>query len=176
MRDVADAAGVPKVLIYRIFPTKQALLDAILDRVLTAIHSAYLEPDYIYGSRIRSLARAAKDCPATFLLVMRYSLGGVEAEWAKKIGDTFAGYTRRGWYEPTKDAPRGAAARADYAARLYVGPMIETLIRWIEDRDGLTEDERMHWWGRICREYHLASRDAYKLGHRAYNYPVLGED
>lgn len=179
MQDVADAAGVPKILVYRVFPSKQALLDAIRDKVLAKIHEVWREPTYFYGSRLYSMALAARVQPEPYLLVFRYSQAGVEAlDWGAAVTSAIAGYTRERWFAPGPDAPPGAEARADYASRLNVGPFIETLIRWIEESDGLDDESRLRWTARIQREFHLASREAFQLGkvdHR-YAMPPGSED
>lgn len=165
MQDVADAAGVPKVLFYRIFSSKQKLLDAILEYVIQGIHEVYAKPLRFYGERAHEMARAAASCPEPFLLVFRYSRAGVEQlDWAEAVTRTIAGYTRDRWYVIGPDAPPGAAERAEYASRLNTGAFIENMIRWIEGGDGLDEVTRLRWWSRIQREYHLSTREAYQLG------------
>jgi AcrR family transcriptional regulator len=177
MQDVADAAGAPKVLIYRIFPSKQALLDAILDYVIEQINAVYQIPSFVYGGRAMHIVHAARECPEPFLLVFRYSQAGVEQrDWAEAVTRTIAGYTLTRWFAPGPDAPPGAAERAEYASRLNVGPLIETMIRWIEGRDGLDEETRVLWWGRIQREYHLATREAFRLGTMPTKYTLPPED
>lgn len=176
MQDVADAAGVPKVLIYRIFPSKQVLLDAIRDRVIAGIHEAYARPHTVYGARARDVADIARSCPEVFLLVLRYSQAGVEQpEWSEAVRSAISGYTRDRWFGIGPDAPPGAEARAEYASRLNVGPFIENLIRWIENKDGLDEATRLRWWARIQREYHLSSREAYRLGTIDLKYTLPDE-
>ena len=173
MQDVADAAGAPKVLIYRIFPSKKALLDAILDYVIQRIDEVYARPIAIYGARAQSIARVARDCPEPFLLVFRYSQTGVEQrDWAEAVASTISGYTLKRWFAPGPDAPPGAQERARYASRLNVGPLIENLIRWIEGKDGLDEETRLRWWGRIQREFHLSSREAFRLGTAPQTYQL----
>ncbi|MDZ4372768.1 MAG: helix-turn-helix domain-containing protein [Phenylobacterium sp.] len=165
MQDVADAAGVPKILIYRIFRSKQDLLDAIRDKVVAKIHEVWAEPDYMYGARLQRMALVARECPKPFLLVFRYSQAGVEGlDWRDTVADAIAGYTRDRWFEPGPDAPPGAEARADYASRLNVGQFIDTVTRWIEGGDGLDDETRLRWSARIQREFHLASREAFQLG------------
>ena len=176
MQDVADAAGARKVLFYRVFKSKQALLEAILERVIEAIHAAYAQKTYVYGMRALQLAHAAKDCPEIFLLVLRYSRAGVEqGDWGKRVADTIAGYTRERWFEPSPDAPPGAEDRAEQASRLNVPSVIDTVIAWIENRDGLDDETRLRWWGRISREYHLGSREAYRLGPAKAVIPLPGD-
>jgi AcrR family transcriptional regulator len=177
MQDVADAAAAPKVLIYRIFPSKKALLDAILDYVIQAINDAYQVPNFAYGGRAQEIANVARACPEPFLLVFRYSQAGVEQrDWAEAVTRTIAGYTLSRWFLPGPDASPGALKRAEYASRLNVGPLLETLIRWIEGDDGLDEEARLRWWGRISLEYHLATREAFQLGSAEQKYHLPAED
>lgn len=178
MQDIADAAGVPKVLIYRIFPSKQALLDAIRDYVVQTIVAVYQIPRYVYGARAQEIAHAAQACPEAFLLVFRYSQAGIERpDWAEAVKSTISGYTLTRWFTPGPDAPPGAEERARYASRLNVGPFVENLIRWIEAEDGLDEETRLKWWGRIQHEFHMASREAFRLGTMpTAPYKVPGED
>ena len=176
MQDVADAAGVPKVLFYRIFSSKKNLLDAILDHVIQGIHEVYTRPLRIYGERAQEMARAAQACPEPFLLVFKYSRAGVEQlDWAEAVTSTIAAYTRDRWYVIGPDAPPGAPERAEYASRLNTGAFIENMIRWIEGRDGLDEATRLRWWSRIQREYHLSTREAFRLGTVPEVY-VLAQD
>lgn len=173
MQDVADAAGVPKVLFYRIFSSKKNLLDAIRDYVIQGIHEVYALPLKVYGARAQHMAHAARAAPEPYLLVFRYSQAGVEQlDWAEAIRGTIAGYTRQRWFAVGPDAPPGAEERAEYASRINVGAFIENMIRWIEDRDGLDEATRLRWWARIQREYHLSSREAFRLGQMPQEYKL----
>jgi AcrR family transcriptional regulator len=177
MQDVADAAGVPKILVYRIFRSKQALLDAIRDKVVAKIHEVWALPAYEYGARLRGMAMAARLQPEPFLLVFRYSQGGVEGlDWRAAVEDAMSRYTRERWFQVGPDAPPGAEARAEYASRLNVGQFIEMMIRWIEDTDGLDDETRYLWCARIQREFHLATRAAFQLGTVDLKYRLPGED
>ncbi len=177
MQDVADAAGVPKILVYRIFHSKQALLDAIRDKVISKIHEVWAEPAYEYGARMRGMAMAARDQPEPFLLVFRYSQAGVEGlDWRRAVEDAMSAYTRERWFKTGPDAPPGAEARAEYASRLNVGQFIDMIIRWIEGSDGLDDETRFRWSARIQREFHLATREAFQLGTVELKYHLPGED
>src|SRR6185369_17227248 len=86
MQDVADAAGVPKVLFYRIFSSKKNLLNAIRDHVLAGLHEAYAKPSTVYGQRARYVAEVARPAPEPYLLVFRYSQARVEQlDWAEAV-------------------------------------------------------------------------------------------
>ncbi len=176
MQDVADAAGVPKVLFYRIFLSKKDLLDAIRDYVIAGIHQVYATQNFTYGARVQGVAEIARECPKPYLLVFRYSQAGIErSDWAQAVANAISGYTRKRWFAVGPDAPPGADERADYASRLNVGQFIEVFIRWIEGNDGLDEKARLKWWSRIQREHHLASREAYRLGTVEVNYKLPEE-
>ncbi|WP_293360973.1 TetR/AcrR family transcriptional regulator [Phenylobacterium sp.] len=176
MQDVADAAGVPKILIYRIFRSKQALLDALRDKVVAKIHEVWALPGHEYGARLRGMAMAAREQPEPYLLVFRYSQSGVEGlDWRMALEDAMSAYTRERWFQVGPDAPPGAEARAEYASRLNVGQFIEMMIRWIEGTDGLDDETRYLWCARIQREFHLATRAAFKLGTVEMKYRLPGE-
>lgn len=176
MQDVADEAGVPKILIYRIFRSKSALLDAIRDKVIAKIHEIWAQPQPVYGARLQGMAMAAREQPEPFLLVFRYSQAGVEGlDWREKVEDAISAYTRDRWFKPGPDAPPGAEARANYASRLNVGQFIDMTIRWIEGADGLDDEERYRYVARIQREFHLATRDAFQLGTLSTKYRLPGE-
>lgn len=40
--------------------------------------------------------------------------------------------------------------------------MTETLINWIEDRDGLDDEARVRWFGHVVREWRRISRAVYR--------------
>jgi AcrR family transcriptional regulator len=165
MEDVARAAGVPKVLIYRIFSSKKALLDAIFETVAATVHESYRTPSYVYGGRAKDIVERARFCPEPFILVFRYSQVGSDPEgWSEAITDLFSAYTRERWFKPGPDAEDGAEERAEFASRLNVAPLLDTMVRWLENRDGLDDQTRFRWWARISRDYHMASREAYRLG------------
>jgi AcrR family transcriptional regulator len=173
MEDVARAAGVPKVLIYRIFPSKKALLDAIFETVTATIHESYRTPCFVYGGRVRDIVERARRCPEPFILVFRYSQVGIDpGGWSETITDLFSGYTRERWFRPGPEADKGAEERAEFASRLNVPPLLDTMVRWLENRDGLDDLTRFKWWARISRDYHMASREAYRLGTANEDYSM----
>jgi hypothetical protein len=49
------------------------------------------------------------------------------------------------------------------------GFLFESLVAWLEDADGLTDEKRFAWFGRIVREWRLATREAYDLDAPAKN-------
>ena len=41
--------------------------------------------------------------------------------------------------------------------------VFDTLVAWLEDTDGLSDEKRFVWYGRIIREWRKATREAYEL-------------
>ena len=176
MQDVADEAGAPKVLVYRIFKSRQALLDALLERVLRAFHHAYAQPYTRYGLRVVQIAADAASCPEPFFLVLRYVRAGPShGPWADALWDTLGGYVQDRWFTPGADVREGADQRARNAAHQMVGPVLDVLLDWIEGNDGLDEAARATWWQRVSREYHHSLRQAYDLGAspRPYDFDLV---
>lgn len=161
MREIAEAAGAAKVLFYRQFPSREALVEAVFEKVATAIEDAYAAPWEGYGSMVARVLETAREEPAPFLLVFRNCRAG-QPEWEARLRLLLA-RTSLPLFKPGPDAPPGAEDRADKAAGALFGLFLDSMIRWLEDSDGLTDAERIRWWGRIVRENRAAGREAYRL-------------
>ena len=161
MRDIADAAGAAKVLFYRLFPSREALVEAVFERVANAIEAAYAAPWEGYGSMVARVLETARREPAPFLLVFRNCRAG-QPEWEARLRALIA-RTSMPLFTPGPKAPAGAEARAEQAAGALFGLFLDSMVAWLEDRDGLTDEERIRWWGRIVRESRAAGREAFRL-------------
>lgn len=161
MRDIADAAGAAKVLFYRLFPSREALVEAIFERVASAIEDAHAAPWEGYGSMVARVLETARREPAPFLLVFR-NCRASQPEWEARLRPLLA-RTALPLFKPGPDAPPGAEDRARMAAGALFGLFLDSMVRWLEDSDGLTDAQRIRWWGRIVRETRAAGREAYRL-------------
>lgn len=161
MADIASAAGAAKVLFYRLFPSRDALVEAVFLRVLGQIEDAYRQPWEGYGSMVRRVLESARREPAPFLVVLK-NCRASQADWETRLGALLA-RTSLPLVRPGPDAPPGAEDRALKAAGALFGLFIDSMVAWLEDRDGLTDEERIRWWGRIVREWRAATREVYRL-------------
>jgi AcrR family transcriptional regulator len=161
MRDIADAAGAAKVLFYRLFPSREALVEAVFERVATAIDEAYDQPWEGYGSMVGKVLETARKDPAPFLVVFRNCRASMP-EWESRLRRVLA-RTSLPLFEPGPNAPAGAEERSKKAAGALFGLFLDSMVTWLEDRDGLTDEERIRWWGRIVRENRAAGREAFRL-------------
>ncbi len=161
MRDIAEAAGAAKVLFYRLFPSREALVEAVFARVEAAVLDAYEQPWEGYGSMVRRLLVTAREEPAPFLLVLKNCRGG-QPDWEDRLR-LLLGRTSMPLFQPGPDAPAGADERAIRASGAMFGLFVDSMITWLEDRDGLTDAERIGWWGKIVKAWRGAAREAFRL-------------
>jgi AcrR family transcriptional regulator len=163
MQDVADRAGVAKILIYRQFPSKDALLAAIFEDVLQEIRAVYDSPWPGYGGALMEVLRRARENRPAYLLLLRDSRSDPEAKRWYDIYEERQIEPFMVFLTPAEDAPPGAEDRARVGALSLVGIVTETLINWIEDRDGLDDAARVRWFGHLVREWRRITRAVYRL-------------
>lgn len=163
MQDIAERAGMAKILIYRLFPSKEALAAEMFERVLCGLEAAAAEPWTGYGSgQMRLLAEARRNRTA-FLLLARDGRADPDARrWFEAYQDLLQRFVYP-FLAPADGLDDEAPARAAFAARQFTGFITETLIVWLEDRDGLTDEVRAKWFGEIVRHWRAASRVAFRL-------------
>lgn len=161
MRDIAEAAGAAKVLFYRLFPSREALVEAVFLRVEQAIADAYALPWEGYGSLVRHVLAAARREPEPFLLVFK-NVRSAGLDWEERLR-TILAQVSMPLFQPGPEAPAGAETRALRASGAMFGLFVDSMITWLEDRDGLTDAERIRWWGRIVKAWREAAREAFRL-------------
>lgn len=161
MRDIADAAGAAKVLFYRLFPSREALVEAVFMKVEVAILEAYAQPWDGYGSLVRHVLVTARQEPEPLLLVLKNCRGG-QPEWEERMRALLSTVSMP-LFIPGPGAPAGAQERALRASGAMFGLFVDSMITWLEERDGLTDDERVRWWGRIVKAWREAAREAFRL-------------
>jgi AcrR family transcriptional regulator len=161
MRDIAEAAGAAKVLFYRLFPSREALVEAVFVRVEDEIRNAYARPWEGYGSLVKHVLAAAREEPAPFLLVFK-NVRATGLDWEERLRLIMAQVSLP-LFKPADSAPAGGDIRAMRASAGMFGLFVDSMITWIEDRDGLTDEERIRWWGRIVKAWREAAREAFRL-------------
>ena len=163
MQDVADAAGAPKPVFYRIFPSRAELIEALFAHVRDTIVKSQQGKWDGYGWALRVLYLEARKDPEIFLVVLK-TFGGDPslAPLRERLLDLVYRHAAK-FFEPSNGAPSGPPDRTVRASRTMTGLLFDTLVAWLEDNDGLTDEKRFVWWGRIVREWRLATREAYEL-------------
>lgn len=164
MQDIADAAGAPKPVFYRIYPSRAELIDALFQHVHDTILQTQQGKWDGYGWALRVLYAEARKEPEIFIVVLKVFHGDPNLQpWREKLYSLVHAQSTRGFFQPSPEAPEGGEKRAILAAKTLNSTSFDTLVAWLEDTDGLTDEQRFTWWGRIIREWHKATREAYQL-------------
>lgn len=163
MQEVADEAGAPKPVFYRIFPSKAELIDAIFQHCHDVILLTQQGEWDGYGWAMRVIYLAAKPDREIFLVALKTFRGDPEWDhWRERLLDLIHNQAV-GFFRPSEGAPAGGEKRALRAAKTLNVSTFETLVAWLEDRDGLSDEQRFLWYGRIIREWRFATREAFEL-------------
>lgn len=163
MQDVADAAGAPKPVFYRIFPSRTDLVESFFQHVHQIILDTQTGAWDSYGWALRVLYLEAKKEPEIFLVALKTFRGNpaLDPLREKLLGLMHA--QAAGFLEPAGGAPAGAAERVAKASKTMNSLVFDTLVAWLEDSDGLSDEKRFTWYDRIVREWRAATREAYEL-------------
>ena len=163
MQYVADQAGAPKPVFYRIFPSRADLIEAFYEHVHDVIVSTQQGQWDGYGWALRVLYLEAKKEREIFLVALKTFRGDPALEpWREKLFDLMSTQAM-GFFHPADGAPPGGEERGRHASRTLTSMGFDTLVTWLEDTDGLSDEKRFAWWGRIVREWRKATREAYEL-------------
>ncbi|HEX5006304.1 MAG TPA: helix-turn-helix domain-containing protein [Hyphomonadaceae bacterium] len=163
MQDVADAAGAPKPVFYRIFPSRADLIESFYQHIHDAIVQTQQGQWDGYGWALRVLYAEAKKEPEIFLVALKTFRGDPALEpWREKLFDLVSTQSM-GFFRPSNGAPPGGDERGLRASRTLTSMGFDTLVSWLEDSDGLSDEKRFAWWGRIVKEWRKATREAFEL-------------
>jgi len=163
MQDVADAARAPKPVFYRIFPSRAELIEALFDHVHHTIVKTQQGKWDGYGWALRVLYLEAKMDPEIFLVVLKTFNGDPSLAPQRERLLHLVHMQAAKFFAPSDGASSGPPDRTALASRTMTSLLFDTLVAWLEDTDGLTDEKRFIWWGRIIREWRLATREAYEL-------------
>ncbi|WP_297508311.1 TetR/AcrR family transcriptional regulator [uncultured Caulobacter sp.] len=163
MQDVADRLGVAKILIYRLYPSRQSLLDALFGDMLARIEAEAGRPWGGYGSSIARLVTMSRANPKLTLLLLRDARGAPEAVvWREALERLLTQLI-----EPFVAAPANASdaqrATCKHAARTFMPFVIEAWAAGLEETDGMDDATRTRWFGEIVRAWREATYAAARL-------------
>lgn len=163
MQDVADAAGAPKPVFYRIFPSRAELIEALFQHIHDTIVRTQQGKWDGYGWALRVLYLEAKKEPEIFLAALKTFRGDPALEPLRNNLMSLIHKQATKFFDPAPGAPEGAMDRIPFASKSMSSLVFDTLVTWLEDSDGLTDEKRFVWYGRIIREWRKATREAYEL-------------
>ncbi|HEX2849650.1 MAG TPA: TetR/AcrR family transcriptional regulator [Acidimicrobiales bacterium] len=139
MEDVAAAAGITKLIVYRHFESKQELYDAVLERVADRLRDEWVQrlaPGRAATGAVHSLLAVAREDPAGFTLLWRHAAR--EPQFAPHADDIRARGVRAA-ARVLAPAPLPDDVKA-WAASTVVTYLVTAVLGWLEqgspDRDG----------------------------------------
>lgn len=163
MQHIADRVCMAKILIYRLYPSRQSLIDALFSDILLEIETLAAQPWGGYGSGMATLIELGRARPALFLLLLREARGSPDSlPWATACDTLLAGLAEP-FVAPPADAPDDLKAACAHAARTFLPFIIQVCIAGIEGNDGMTDAARAKWFGEMVRAWRIATRTALGL-------------
>ena len=171
----ASSVGLAKPVLYRVFPSKQALETAIFEPIIDLVHKNRHRPFTGAGSHVFPLLDLMRTKRKAALLTLRDCRTSVEHQhWFKAVHSAFAEALLI-VFEPAPDAAPGGEDRARRASETMANFYVETLAGWLENRDGLNDEQRRIWFTQVVTVWREAARTAYGLGELEFSYkPPLG--
>jgi AcrR family transcriptional regulator len=138
MDDIAAAAGVTKLILYRHFVSKAALYRTVLQQVADQISERFLVRRAVdsFGVGARSVLQLAREDSAGFHLFWRHA--GREPEFSR-----YAGTLRAEAVSAVRSslADRVPAELLEWAAHAVVGYLVEAVLNWLEFGDPARDDQ-----------------------------------
>lgn len=157
MQDVADRMGVAKILIYRLYPSRQSIIDALFGDILARIEADAGRPWGGYGSSIARLVALSRSNPKLALLLLRDARGAPEALAWREALETLLTKLIEPFVAPTPDASETQRATCSHAARTFMPFVIEAWAAGVEETDGMTDETRTRWFGEIVKAWREAT-------------------
>lgn len=145
MEDVAAAAGITKLIVYRHFESKEALYAAVLERVADQLREQFTS-NYVEGrpgsSSVAALLNVAGEDPAAFTLLWRHA--SREPQFAAHADDIRERAVRAA-EAMLKAAGVDLGATQHWAAATLVSYLIAGVLQWLDDgqREPAAQIEQM---------------------------------
>ncbi|NQE60334.1 TetR/AcrR family transcriptional regulator [Caulobacter sp. RHG1] len=163
MQDVANRLGVAKILIYRLYPSRQSLIDALFGQVLAQLEASGDQPWGGYGSSIARLIEMSRAHPKLGLLLLRDARGAPEAAAWREALEALLTQLIEPFVAPPPNASEAVRATCRHAARTFMPFVIEAWAAGLEGSDGMNDETRTRWFGEIVKAWREATYRALDL-------------
>lgn len=131
MEDVASACGVTRLIVYRHFPAKRDLYDAVLEKVarrLAEEFSAQVRPGRAAEGSVAAMLSVARENPCGFALLWRHAAREPEfSEHAEAIRARVVAEA-----ETLLGARVGLGTSRRWAAATLVAFLVEAVLAWLD--------------------------------------------
>ena len=178
MEQVAAAAGVTKMVLYRRFASKDLLIRAIFETTVARLREGDGGPWYGYGGGTRRVLAAARSFEDGYILLIRD--GRQQAAYRSYYNDLRTRTGRRLtallWF-PKRPPPLDQRP-ALYAAVLE--PMIsfcnDAIDHWVQNGDPAMDDVFIRWCGSMMRDWRRNAAELLGLPSPTTEYPFETEN
>jgi AcrR family transcriptional regulator len=138
MEDIAAAAGITKLIVYRHFDSKEDLYRAVLERVFERQAQLFLDSlsdDGAPTGTVRALLTVAREHPDGFRLLWRHAAREAPfAAYADELRGHAVGAARTVVLAAAPDVP------VEWAAQTLFDMLVDAVLDWLDHGDG--DDER----------------------------------
>ena len=133
MDDVAGAAGITRLIVYRHFDSKEALYAAVLQHVRDRLaEEGSVGVHRGESAAVRALLAVGRESPAGVTLLLRHAAREPRfAAYAEEFREEIITYSE----ELMKRAHAPARLRSRWAAETLVSFVFDALLHWLEDGD-----------------------------------------
>jgi AcrR family transcriptional regulator len=173
MEQVAAAAGVTKVVLYRRFDSKDALIQAIFTDVLARLKAPDGKPWRGYGGGMRQSLAAVRSFEDGYILLVR---DGADLPAYRPFYEQMrqrSGARLRGllWY-PERPPPRDQRpALLDLALEPMISFANQALAHWVQHGDPAKDELFLHWYGQMTRAWRQNAAELLNLDSPEQEWP-----
>ncbi|MDZ4370822.1 MAG: TetR/AcrR family transcriptional regulator [Phenylobacterium sp.] len=173
MAQVAAAAGVTKVVLYRRFPSKDALIQAIFAETVQRLKAQDATPWTGYGGGMRKALTAARSFEDGFILLVRHGDQNPAYQSAHQALRRRTGQRLRAllWYPGRLPPPSARPALLE----LSLDPMIsfcnDALAYWVEKGDPRRDEMFLRWCGQMIRAWRTNAAELLDLDSPEQEWP-----
>ena len=135
MEDVAAAAGITKLIVYRHFDSKQTLYDAVLERVSERLREEFsgaLQPGRLASGSVAAMLAVAREDPSGFSLLWRHAAR--EPQFAEHA-DQIRSRVVAGAEALLTSIAVGEGRVRRWAAATLVSYLVAGVLHWLEEGD-----------------------------------------
>lgn len=143
MEDVAAAAGITKLIVYRHFDSKESLYEAVLERVSTRLAEEFVaglarEPGG-RGVGVRTLLTVAREDPDGFVLLWRHAAREPQfADYAHRFREQAVELARS---VLARTSVPGDRRRRRWQAELIMSYLVDAVLHWLEEGSARGDEE-----------------------------------
>jgi AcrR family transcriptional regulator len=143
MEDVAAAAGITKLIVYRHFDSKEALYEAVLAEVSTRLAEEFVagvarEPAG-RGVGVRTLLTVAREDPDGFVLLWRHAASEPQfADYAHTFREQAVELARSGL---RRNRVPGDRRLRHWQAELIMSFLVDAVLHWLEEGTARRDEE-----------------------------------